>query len=493
MDDDVLDWDDGEDQLAATTGPIDDADGVSLGSDSGDENENAAPPVEEASASTRIASPSAQGVNGTSRPASPKLSTPLQRKDSSSSLRTTKPINSVSVDSPKTQNRSQRSKSKILTSAQMMMHGLPPKPVTSAVSFLPSSQSSLTEATAMVTRETAKGKGGGGITKTSAANPLHKDDVGSLPPHWEIRHPRSGGKQIYFYNNQTHESTWTHPSLLQSPRGHPSDSAHSAQGSLSHQDRYYRPGDRRDVSPGDANERIRRYPSPSPAARSSRSPSRDRSPYTNHRRRSISAERGRDSGRGRPPQPISPKEYDHANRDRDTSQTAKSDRRWSPSSAKDFEDLQLRHSQRQRMQDYPHEDYPYEARMRDTRHEHEQPVYGKSVLSRRNAREDRKQDEREALTHNPIYSTFISLIQSYPSRCALAQSALYEVRKNRLLVSCSGHVALQISSCFRLHLSSFSLLKSRTLIMDFFFFLIVPVPSVLHVTLPYSLYPLLSP
>ncbi|KAJ3783149.1 hypothetical protein GGU10DRAFT_60499 [Lentinula aff. detonsa] len=211
MDDDVLDWDDGEDQLAATTGPIDDADGVSLGSDSGDENENAAPPVEEASASTRIASPSAQGVNGTSRPASPKVSTSLQRKDSSSSLRTTKPINSVSVDSPKTQNRSQRSKSKILTSAQMMMHGLPPKPVTSAVSFLPSSQSSLTEATAMVTRETAKGKGGGGITKTSAANPVHKDDVGSLPPHWEIRHPRSGGKQIYFYNNQTHESTWTHP------------------------------------------------------------------------------------------------------------------------------------------------------------------------------------------------------------------------------------------------------------------------------------------
>ncbi|KAJ4466989.1 hypothetical protein J3R30DRAFT_2083129 [Lentinula aciculospora] len=211
MDDEVLDWDDGEDQAPTTTGLIDDADGVSLGSDSGDEDENAAPPVEEGSVPSRIASPPGQDANDSSRLVSPKSSTPLQRKDSHSSSRTTKPINPVPVDSPKTQHRSQRSKSKPLSSAQMMIHGLPPKPVTTAVSFLPSSQSSLIEATAMVTRESVKGKGTTGNNKGSAAKSVYKDDIDSLPPNWEIRRPRSGGKQVYYYNNRTHESTWTHP------------------------------------------------------------------------------------------------------------------------------------------------------------------------------------------------------------------------------------------------------------------------------------------
>lgn len=211
MDDEVLDWDDGEDQAPAVSGPIDDADGVSLGSDSGDENENAAPLVEEGSAPSRITSPLIQEANTASRPASPNSLTSLQRKDSYSSSRTMKPVHTVLVDSPKNQHRSQRSKSKPLSSAQMMLHGLPPKPVTSAVSFLPSSQSSLTEATAMVARETAKGKSGGGSNKNTVAKPVYKDEIDSLPPNWEIRHPRSGEKQVYYYNNRTHESTWTHP------------------------------------------------------------------------------------------------------------------------------------------------------------------------------------------------------------------------------------------------------------------------------------------
>ncbi|KAJ3729914.1 hypothetical protein C8R42DRAFT_178837 [Lentinula raphanica] len=208
MDDDVLDWDDGEDQTAAATGPpIDDADGVSLGSDSGDENdvEKAEGLLEGNSAAARAVSPS-QATNGTSRAVSPRPSASLQRKDSYSPARTTKP-----VDSPKAQNRSQRPKSKILTSAQALQHGLPPKPVISAVSYIPSSQSSLTEATAMVTREIVKGKGGGGSNRTNSTKSANKDDSESLPPHWEIRHPRSGGKQVYYYNNRTHVSTWTHP------------------------------------------------------------------------------------------------------------------------------------------------------------------------------------------------------------------------------------------------------------------------------------------
>ncbi|GAW02883.1 hypothetical protein LENED_004563 [Lentinula edodes] len=399
MDDEVLDWDDGEDQALAVSGPIDDADGVSLGSDSGDENENAAPFVEEGSAPSRITSPLTKEANTASRPASPNSLTSLQRKDSYSSSRTTKPMHAVLVDSPKNQHRSQRSKSKPLSSAQMMLHGLPPKPVTSAVSFLPSSQSSLTEATAMVARETAKGKSGGGSNKNTVAKPVYKDEIDSLPPNWEIRHPRSGGKQVYYYNNRTHESTWIHPSTVQSSRGPPSDSAYLSQDSPSLEDRYYRPADRRNDSPGDLNERSDRHAPPGPATSRRRSPSRDPSPFAIRRPRSISPERGRVSGRrGRPVQPTSAKESHIANRDRDTIQNVSSDRRWSPPSPQDFEGSKSRPRQRQRMQEHPNE-----AQSNDSRSQDEQPTYRTSAPNRWGAREDSVQDLHEPTNHNTIH------------------------------------------------------------------------------------------
>ncbi|KAJ4496469.1 hypothetical protein C8R41DRAFT_268505 [Lentinula lateritia] len=310
-----------------------------------------------------------------------------------------KPVHTVLVDSPKNQHRSQRSKSKPLSSAQMMLHGLPPKPVTSAVSFLPSSQSSLTEATAMVARETAKGKSGGGSNKNTVAKPVYKDEIDSLPPNWEIRHPRSGEKQVYYYNNRTHESTWTHPSTVQSTRGPASDSAYLSQDSPSLEDRYYRPADRRNDSPGDLNERNDRYAPPGPATSHRRSPSRDPSPFAIRRPRSISPERGRVSGRrGRPVQPTSAKESHIANRDRDTIQNVSSDRRWSPPSPKDFEDSKSRPRQRQRMQEHPNE-----AQSNDSRSQDEHPTYRTSAPNRWGARENRVQDLHEPTNHNTIH------------------------------------------------------------------------------------------
>lgn len=195
MDDEneVLDWEEDEEQ---TTGLVDDADGVSLGSESGDENPNAAPPASASSASIRASVLSSQDANGASRPISPKPSTPLQREGSHSSL---KPNDTTPIASPNSQSRSHRSKSKPISSIQMI-HGLPPKPVVSAVPPMPLSNSSLTEATAMATRESGKGKSGGGSKSTEI----------SLPPNWEVRHSQST-KQVYYYNNRTHQSTWERP------------------------------------------------------------------------------------------------------------------------------------------------------------------------------------------------------------------------------------------------------------------------------------------
>ncbi|KAE9391720.1 hypothetical protein BT96DRAFT_298800 [Gymnopus androsaceus JB14] len=267
-----------------------------------------------------------------------------------------------------------------------MIHGLPPKPIVSAVPPMPPSNSSLTEATAMATRESGSGKGknGGGSSKSSEP---------PLPPNWEVRHSQST-KQVYYYNNRTHQSTWERPSSHQPTREHHGDSARpslSSKRSLSFDDRRYRPGEG-DTSPDDAYERSNRFASPGPGYR--RSPGRDSSPYSKHRPRSPSpgALRSRDSGRhGRPSQSASAKDSRHANRDRDRdalhfSENGDSDRHWSPSSPKDS-----RHYQRQR---------PQEIDEGKSRSERERSISRNSTHSRRGAREDREQDLRESQTHS---------------------------------------------------------------------------------------------
>ena len=47
------------------------------------------------------------------------------------------------------------------------------------------------------------------------------DGDDSLPPDWEIRYPRTGGQDAYYYNTKTDESTWTRPRAPTSGRSLP--------------------------------------------------------------------------------------------------------------------------------------------------------------------------------------------------------------------------------------------------------------------------------
>ena len=102
-----------------------------------------------------------------------------------------------------------------------LTHALPAKPVTAKVPYLPPSHPSIVEATSMI------------ISPRAAARDAKKNNeklvplVIDLPPNWEVRTARKDG-DIYYYNRETHQSTWTLPvsnippsSVLEEPRGRP--------------------------------------------------------------------------------------------------------------------------------------------------------------------------------------------------------------------------------------------------------------------------------
>lgn len=147
----------------------------------------------------------------------------LRRDDSS-----TTQLNS-SAGSPQrnqgSMNQQSPQRSQSFTSTTRITHALPPKPVVTNVPFLHPSHPSIVEATAMSTRATGRsessqstvngtssttastGTGGG---KSASSGPLDPDST-PLPPGWEVRYPRGGGRDIYYYNIQTQESTWSRP------------------------------------------------------------------------------------------------------------------------------------------------------------------------------------------------------------------------------------------------------------------------------------------
>ena len=165
-----------------------------------------------------------------------------------------------------------------------------------------------------------------------------KGPVGeSLPPDWEIRHPRSGGSDVYYYNTKTHESTWVQPTLAPSKgsreRGEDANgTSHQSTGrsrarSLSHSqastlksrteplppedmsfdDRHYRPTEAQ--TPGSRVEHIlpqkpvfadRRSPERLSSAESSRYPNRSQAEPDRARSR-----RGASPSNVRPPSPES--------------------------------------------------------------------------------------------------------------------------------------------------------------------------------------------
>ena len=86
-----------------------------------------------------------------------------------------------------------------------LTHALPAKPVIANPSMAVT-QSQLLEASSMV-----NGRG-------DRRNSIKKTAGELLPPDWEVRHPRGGGSDVYYYNTKTHESTWVRPTLV-SPQG----------------------------------------------------------------------------------------------------------------------------------------------------------------------------------------------------------------------------------------------------------------------------------
>ena len=82
-----------------------------------------------------------------------------------------------------------------------MTHALPAKPVIANAS-LAVTQSQLLEASSMINGRDRERR-----------NSIKKPSGEPLPPDWEVRHPRSGGSDVYYYNTKTHESTWTRPTL----------------------------------------------------------------------------------------------------------------------------------------------------------------------------------------------------------------------------------------------------------------------------------------
>lgn len=87
-----------------------------------------------------------------------------------------------------------------------LTHALPAKPAIANPS-LAVTQSQLLEASSMVNGR-----------DHDRRNSLKKPAGEPLPPDWEVRHPRSGGSEVYFYNIKTHESTWVQPTLVP-PKG----------------------------------------------------------------------------------------------------------------------------------------------------------------------------------------------------------------------------------------------------------------------------------
>jgi hypothetical protein len=163
--------------------------------------------------------------------------------------------------------QSPHSSAQVSQSHAKLVHALPPKPVVVSGSF-PVPQSQLLEASAMAQ---SIGRQDRERRHSSNGKPVSSGEE-PLPPDWEVRQPRSGGRDVYYYNVRTHMSTWTRPDLdvgkvIQGDRGRretdvqppskiqrdrsspersaplrPARSEQPSSGNMSFEDRHYRPG-----------------------------------------------------------------------------------------------------------------------------------------------------------------------------------------------------------------------------------------------------------
>ncbi|KAI0945730.1 hypothetical protein AcW1_001884 [Taiwanofungus camphoratus] len=120
-----------------------------------------------------------------------------QREPSGNSQKQQPPLQSQNPGSPQLRRSQSHGK---------MTHALPPKPVVSVAPVHPSPAQTSTLASSMVQRERRVNGHGKPVSSS--------DGIDVLPPDWEVRYPRSGGSDHYYYNLKTHESTWTQPGLV---------------------------------------------------------------------------------------------------------------------------------------------------------------------------------------------------------------------------------------------------------------------------------------
>ncbi|TFK89246.1 hypothetical protein K466DRAFT_487200, partial [Polyporus arcularius HHB13444] len=179
-----------------TGAPEDAEDAISLGGDDEDEREFYANHSSEQAPGTHLTKQSSFASHpgrrdGQRLSATTPSRTPSRAKNSESPSRDSRPPNSAS------------STGKLPPAP--LIHGLPPKPVLVPPLFEQPTEPGIL-ASAMLHNKPRKSNGTvKGVPAPDGGDPL--------PPDWEIRYPRGGGKDVYYFNLKTEESTWTRPRL----------------------------------------------------------------------------------------------------------------------------------------------------------------------------------------------------------------------------------------------------------------------------------------
>ncbi|OSD02625.1 hypothetical protein PYCCODRAFT_1445018 [Trametes coccinea BRFM310] len=138
-----------------------------------------------------------------------------QRQSATYSQRARTPSQPQNPESPDGELRRTHSASTLAPTP--MTHALPPKPAVVPPPYRPPSP---------VRPGILKKSNGSG--KSSVA----PDGGDPLPPDWEIRYSRNGGKDAYYFNVKTEESTWVRPRLPPSGKSSPVKDRESASGRL---------------------------------------------------------------------------------------------------------------------------------------------------------------------------------------------------------------------------------------------------------------------
>ncbi|KAI9061611.1 hypothetical protein FKP32DRAFT_1594402 [Trametes sanguinea] len=198
-------------------------DAVSLGGDDEDEREfYAQHSVEQVSVvGTNILLSKATTISQTHSTSNRRDS---QRQSATSSQRARTPSQPQNPESPDGNLRRTHSASTLAPTP--MTHALPPKPAVVPPPYRPPSPVRPGILASAMSYRQKKTNGSG---KSSVA----PDGGDPLPPDWEIRYPRNGSKDAYYFNVKTEESTWVRPRLPPSGKSSPVKDRESTSGQLS--------------------------------------------------------------------------------------------------------------------------------------------------------------------------------------------------------------------------------------------------------------------